>query len=124
VDPFTADEALWEFENLFCVIGPDSRGLGRLFIKVPTLKEDGPETQTDVLQTPGEVGHKQFSTKREVLLLLARETFAEAGAAAERSKSRSAGRWPGSRRHEANQDVREAPVALANAAGDLIESAS
>ncbi len=23
VDPFSADEALWEFENLFCLVGTD-----------------------------------------------------------------------------------------------------
>ncbi|MDX6304293.1 MAG: hypothetical protein QOI77_1262 [Blastocatellia bacterium] len=83
VDPFTADEALWEFENLFVLSGQTQGAWEGVSSKFATLKEDGLKTQLDVLQTPGEVRAQAIlDDARSFVSYCAQGTFAEAGAAA------------------------------------------
>jgi sulfite reductase (ferredoxin) len=83
VDPFTADEALWEFENLFVLSGQTQGGWEGVSSKFATLKEDGLKTQSGVLHTPSEVTARAILDEaRSFVSYCARGTFAEAGAAA------------------------------------------
>ncbi len=83
VDPFTADEALWEFENLFVLSGQTQGAWEGVSSKFATLKEDGLETQPDVLQTPGEVRARAILDQaRTFVSYCAQGTFLAAGAAA------------------------------------------
>jgi len=83
VDPFTVDEALWEFENLFVLSGQTQGAWEGVSSKFATLKEDGLETQTDVLKTPGEVRAQAILDEaRSFVSYCAQEMFSKAGAAA------------------------------------------
>ncbi|HXM51249.1 MAG TPA: nitrite/sulfite reductase [Pyrinomonadaceae bacterium] len=83
VDPFTADEALWEFENLFVLSGQTQGAWEDVSSKLATLKEDGLKTQSGVLQTPGEVSAQAILNEaRSFVRYCAEGMFAEAGAAA------------------------------------------
>ena len=83
VDPFTADEALWEFENLFVLSGQTQGAWEDVSSKLATLKEDGLKTQSGVLQTPGEVRAQAILNEaRSFVRYCAEGMFAEAGAAA------------------------------------------
>ena len=82
VDPFTADEALWEFENLFVLSGQTEGDWEDVSSEFATLKADGLETQTGVLQTPGEVRAQAILDEaRSFVSYCAQGTFAEVGAA-------------------------------------------
>ena len=83
VDPFTADEALWEFENLFVLSGQTQGAWEDVSSKLARLKEDGLKTQSGVLQTPGEVSAQAILNEaRSFVRYCAEGMFAEAGAAA------------------------------------------
>jgi len=83
VDPFTADEALWEFENLFVLSGQTQGAWEDVSSKFARLKEDGLKTQSDILQTPGEVRARAILDEaRSFVSYCAQGMFAEAGAAA------------------------------------------
>ena len=83
VDPFTVDEALWEFDNLFVLSGQTQGAWEGVSSKFTTLKEDGLETQTDVLKTPGEVRAQAILDEaRSFVSYCAQEMFSKAGAAA------------------------------------------
>lgn len=77
VDPFTADEALWEFENLFVLSGQTQGAWEGVSSKFATLKEDGLKTQSGVLQTPSEVRARAILDEaRGFVSYCARGTFA------------------------------------------------
>ncbi len=83
VDPFTADEALWEFENLFVLSGQTQGAWEDVSSKLATLKEDGLKTLSGGLQTPGEVRAQAILNEaRSFVSYCAEGMFAEAGAAA------------------------------------------
>jgi sulfite reductase (ferredoxin) len=83
VDPFTADEALWEFENLFVLSGQTQGAWEGVSSKFAMLKEDVLKTQIGVLQTPGEVSAQAILDEaRSFVSYCAQGTLAEAGAAA------------------------------------------
>ncbi len=103
VDPFTADEALWEFENLFVLSGQTQGAWEGISSKFATLKEDGledvrqtsvcrdsaetkpnePRRQTEVCRTPNEKAVQAILDEaRSFVSYCAHGAFAEAGAAA------------------------------------------
>jgi sulfite reductase (ferredoxin) len=103
VDPFTADEALWEFENLFVLSGQTQGAWERVSSKFATLKEDGLEDlrqtsvcgdlagkepnetlrQTEVCRTRNEEAARAILDEAQSFVsYCAQGTFAEAGAAA------------------------------------------
>jgi sulfite reductase beta subunit-like hemoprotein len=83
VDPFSADEALWEFENLFVLSGQTQGAWEDVSSKLATLKEDGLKIPSGVLQTPGDVRAQAILNEaRSFVSYCAEGMFAEAGAAA------------------------------------------
>jgi sulfite reductase (ferredoxin) len=98
VDPFTADEALWEFENLFVLSGQTRGAWEDVSSKFATLKADVRQTsvcrelaeseseetrrQTEVCRTPEEAARAILDEARSFVGYCAQGTFAEAGAAA------------------------------------------
>jgi sulfite reductase (ferredoxin) len=103
VDPFTADEALWEFENLFVLSGQTEGAWEGISSKFARLKEGGlkdvqqtsacpdlawkepNETlrQTEVCRTPNEEAARSIlDLARSFVSYCAQGAFAEAGAAA------------------------------------------
>ena len=103
VDPFTADEALWEFENLFVLSGQTQGAWEGISSKFARLKEDGlkdvrqtsvcrdlarkepNETlrQTEVCRTPNEEAARSIlDLARSFVSYCAQRAYAEAGAAA------------------------------------------
>jgi sulfite reductase (ferredoxin) len=98
VDPFTADEALWEFENLFVLSGQTQGAWEDVSSKFATLKAEVRQTsvcrelaeseseetrrQTEVCRTPEEAARAILAEARSFVGYCAQGTFAEAGAAA------------------------------------------
>jgi len=103
VDPFTADEALWEFENLFVLSGQTRGAWEGVSSKFATLKAVGLEgvrqtsacrdvarkepnetlRQTEVCRTPNEEAARSILDEaRSFVSYCAQGAFAEAGAAA------------------------------------------
>jgi sulfite reductase beta subunit-like hemoprotein len=103
VDPFTADEALWEFENLFVLSGQTEGAWEGVSSKFATLKEDGLEDvrqtsvgrdlarkepsetlrQTEVCRTPNEEAARSIlDLAQSFVSYCAQGALAEAGAAA------------------------------------------
>jgi hypothetical protein len=103
VDPFTADEALWEFENLFVLSGQTQGAWEGVSSKFATLKEDGLEgvrqtsvcrdlagkepneslRQTEVCRTANEEAARTILDEaRSFISYCAQGTFSKAGAAA------------------------------------------
>jgi sulfite reductase (ferredoxin) len=80
VDPFTADEALWEFENLFVLSGQTQGEWDDVSSKFATLKAD--VRQTSVCHTSEEAARAILAEARNFVTYCAQGTFAEAGAAA------------------------------------------
>ncbi len=103
VDPFTAEEALWEFENLFVLSGQTQGAWQELSSKFEALKKNGIEDvrqtsvsrdvtgrepnetrrQTEVCRTPNEEAARMILAEaRSFVNYCAQRKFAEAGAAA------------------------------------------
>jgi sulfite reductase (ferredoxin) len=80
VDPFTADEALWEFENLFVLSGQTQGAWDDISSKFATLKAN--VRQTEVCRTPEDAARAILAEARNFVTYCAHGTFAEAGAAA------------------------------------------
>jgi len=83
VDPFTADQALWEFENLLVLSGRTQGAWEEVSSKFETLKSEGLEPQTEVGPTPNEVGARMILDEaRSFVSYCAQGKFSETGAAA------------------------------------------
>jgi len=103
VDPFTADEALWEFENLFVLSGQTQGAWQEVSSKFAALKKDGLEDvrqtsvcrdlrekadavtrrQAEVCRTPNEVwAQRILEEARSFVSYCAQRRFSEAGATA------------------------------------------
>ena len=102
VDPFTADEALWEFENLFVLSGQTRGAWQEVSSRFEALRQDALEDvrqtsvcrdsagresdetrrQTSVCRTPNEVRARMILDEaRSFVSYCAQEKFSEAGAA-------------------------------------------
>ena len=102
VDPFTADEALWEFENLFVLSGQTRGAWQEVSSRFEALRQDALEDvrqtsvcrdsagresdetrrQTSVCRTPNEVSARMILDEaRSFVSYCAQEKFSEAGAA-------------------------------------------
>ena len=103
VDPFTADEALWEFENLFVLSGQTQGAWQEVSSKFAALKKDGLEDvrqtsvcrdlgekadavtrrQAEVCRIPNEVrAQRILEEARSFVSYCAQRRFSEAGATA------------------------------------------
>jgi sulfite reductase (ferredoxin) len=80
VDPFTADEALWEFENLFVLSGETGDAWEGIASRFEQLKND--VRQTEVYRTPDDAARKLLDEARRFVSYCAVPLSQKAGATA------------------------------------------